>query len=319
MFFLCCIKRLLLPYHRSSLPVLSGRERIHREQNMEYSLGLYEKAIPVGFSFPKMFEITRDCGFDRLEISVDETDWRLERLDWSAEKQRELGILSRAAEVPIRTMCLSGHRKYPFGSHDPEIRKRSMEIMEKAVRFCVNANIAQIQLAGYDVYYEQGDADTEKWFLENLTAATAYAARWGVTMGFETMETPFMDTVGKAMHYVKEVDNAWLGVYPDIGNLKNAAVLYGHDVVDDLLLGKGHIFAVHLKETKPGLYRDMNFGDPTGHTEYERCLEATLGMGIRTYTGEFWYQKGQDYVQVITDASAFLRDKIEKTGEKLGL
>ena len=78
---------------------------------MEYSLGLYEKAIPVGFSFPKMFEITRDCGFDRLEISVDETDWRLERLDWSAEKQRELGVLSRAAEVPIRTMCLSGHRK----------------------------------------------------------------------------------------------------------------------------------------------------------------------------------------------------------------
>ena len=60
---------------------------------MEYSLGLYEKAIPVGFSFPKMFEITRDCGFDRLEISVDETDWRLERLDWSTEKQRELGVL----------------------------------------------------------------------------------------------------------------------------------------------------------------------------------------------------------------------------------
>ena len=176
---------------------------------MEYSLGLYEKAIPVGFSFPKMFEITRDCGFDRLEISVDETDWRLERLDWSAEKQRELGVLSRAAEVPIRTMCLSGHRKYPFGSHDPEIRKRSMEIMEKAVRFCVNANIAQIQLAGYDVYYEQGDADTEKWFLENLTAATAYAARWGVTMGFETMETPFMDTVGKAMHYVAKPCIMW--------------------------------------------------------------------------------------------------------------
>ena len=40
---------------------------------MEYSLGLYEKAIPVGFDFPKMFEITREGGFDRLEISIDET------------------------------------------------------------------------------------------------------------------------------------------------------------------------------------------------------------------------------------------------------
>ena len=97
------------------------------------ALGLYEKAIPVGFSFPKMFDITREGGFDRLEISIDETDWRLARLDWSPEKQRELAVLSRAAGTPIRTMCLSGHRKYPLGSHDPEIRKRSMEIMRKAI------------------------------------------------------------------------------------------------------------------------------------------------------------------------------------------
>ena len=100
---------------------------------MEYSLGLYEKAIPVGMSFPKMFDITRECGFDRFEISIDETDWRQERLDWSAEKQRELAVLSRAAEVPIRTMCLSGHRKWPFGSHDEATRKRSVEMMRKAM------------------------------------------------------------------------------------------------------------------------------------------------------------------------------------------
>ena len=286
---------------------------------MEYSLGLYEKAIPTGLSFPKMFDITRECGFDRPEISIDETDWRLERLEWSAEKQREFGILSRAAEVPVRTMCLSGHRKYPLGSHDPAVRARSMDIMRKAIEFCVNANIAIIQPAGYDVYYEEGDADTVKWFREGLAASADYAARWGVILGFETMETPFMDTVEKTMKYVNEVNSPYLGVYPDIGNLKNAAVLYGHDVVDDLKLGEGHIFAVHLKETKPGLYRDMNFGDPTGHTEYDRCLDVVLPMGIRTFTGEFWYQKGQDYVRTISDASAFLRGKIEGSAKRLGL
>lgn len=46
------------------------------------------------------------------------------------------------------------------------------------------------------------------------------AARKGILLGFETMETPFMDTVEKAMYYVKTIDNAYLGVYPDIGNLK---------------------------------------------------------------------------------------------------
>lgn len=285
---------------------------------MDYSLGLYEKAIPVGMSFPAMFDITARYGFDRMEISIDETDWRLARLDWSHEQQRELGVLARAAGVPIRTMCLSGHRKYPFGSHDPAIRERSMDIMRKAIEFSVQANIAIIQLAGYDVYYEEGDDDTRAWFLENLQAATDYAARWGIVLGFETMETPFMDTVEKSMKYVNLINSPWLGVYPDIGNLKNASVLYGTDVVEDLELGRGHISAVHLKETKPGIYRDMTFGTD-GHTEYERCIESVLKMGVRTFTGEFWFLKGQDYTETIPHSSKFLREKLETVGKKLGL
>jgi len=284
---------------------------------MDYSLGLYEKAIPVGYDFPKMFGIARECGFDRLEISIDETDWRQERLEWDASRQREIGMLSRSMGTPLLTMCLSGHRKYPFGSHDSETRSRSLDIMEKAVRFADNAGISIIQLAGYDVYYEQGDEDTRKWFLENLRKAVDMAAGAGIVLAFETMETPFMDTVEKAMKYVNEIGTPWLGVYPDIGNLKNASVLYGKDVVSDLMLGQGHTYAVHLKETKPGLYRDMNFGQADGHTEYERCIEASLRMGVRMFTGEFWYQKGQDYVSVISESAKFLREKIEDTAKKM--
>lgn len=286
---------------------------------MEYSLGLYEKAIPDDKDFPDKFAITKYGGFDRFEISIDESDWRQARLDWPQEQQRELGTLARAMGTPIRTMCLSGHRKWPLGAHDPEARRQSMEIMEKAIRFSVNVGISIIQLAGYDVYYEEGDDDTRRWFAENLQKAADYAARWGVVLAFETMETPFMDTVEKSMHYVDLVGSPWLGVYPDIGNLKNAAVLYHQDVAEDLKKGAGHIFAVHLKETKPGLYRDMHFGDPDGHTEYEKCIEASLQMGVRIFTGEFWHKSGEDYNRIIADASTFLRGKIESCGHKLGL
>lgn len=284
---------------------------------MEYSLGLYEKAIPAGKDFAQMFSIARSCGFDRLEISIDESDARLQRLDWDSSRIRELGNLSRVMETPLLTMCLSGHRKYPMGSHNADVRKKSLEIMEKAIRFADYSGVSIIQLAGYDVYYEDGDKDTEKYFSENLALSAEMAAKNGVILAFETMETPFMDTVEKSMKYVKKVNSPYLGVYPDIGNLKNAAVLYGHDVVDDLETGRGHIFATHLKETKPGLYRDMNFGDPSGHTEYERCIKDVLSMGVRIFTGEFWYQKGQDYIKTITDASAFLRTKIEAAAKQL--
>ena len=60
------------------------------------------------------------------------------------------------------------------------------------------------------------------------------AAKKGILLGFETMETPFMDTVEKSMHYVQQAASPYLGVYPDMGNLKNASLLYGKDVNEDI-------------------------------------------------------------------------------------
>jgi len=275
-----------------------------------YQLGLYEKAMPAGLTFPEMLSMTREGGFDTLEISVDESDVRLSRLEWSPEERRSVRRVSEEMGVPIKTMCLSGHRKYPFGSHDREIRLRSAEILRRAVDLASDIGVRIIQLAGYDVYYEQGDADTVRWFGENLLSAAEYAARAGVLLGFETMETPFMDTVSKAMAWVETVRSPYLGVYPDIGNLKNAAVLYGSDLIADLRKGEGHLLAAHLKETRPGIYRDMHFGD--GHTEYLPCIRELYRQGVRHFTGEFWYDGNPDPMKTIVASSAFLRERIRE-------
>lgn len=279
-------------------------------KNPNYSLALYEKAMPSGFGFGRMLECAARNGFDRLEISVDESDARLSRLDWTDAQKQELVDLIRQTGVPIRTMCLSGHRKYPFGAHDAAVRKKSLEIMQKAVTFAAETGVSIIQLAGYDVYYEQGDETTRAYFEENLRKAVEYAETAGVVLAFETMETPFMDTVAKSMEYVRMIDSPWLGVYPDIGNLQNAAVLYGHSITDDLAQGAGHIFAIHLKETQPGVYRDMAFG--TGHTPYHPCLELAHAQGVRMFTGEFWHQKDEEnYEAVISASAAFLREQLD--------
>jgi L-ribulose-5-phosphate 3-epimerase len=278
-----------------------------------YSLGLYEKAMPPGMSFKDMLLMTGRCGFDRLEISIDESDNRLARLEWTHEQMDELKHLIDDTGVPIKTMCLSGHRRFPFGSHDKEIRVRSRTIMKKAIDFSSRIGISIIQLAGYDVYYEDHDQETAAKFEENLLLAAEYAAKQGVILAFETMETPFMDTVGKAMYYVNKIQSPYLGIYPDIGNLKNAAVVYGSDLLSDIQTGKGHIFAAHLKETKPGVYRDLDFG--TGHTEYDQCIKLLWRMGVRMFTGEFWFDGNKDVEARLVKASTFLRSKIDALSE----
>lgn len=274
-----------------------------------YKLGLYEKAFPGGLCFDQMLSEAKELGFDWLEISIDESSERLQRLEWVDCEKQQLVYAIKQSGMPIRTMCLSGHRKYPLGSHDAATRERSLEIMKRAVDFAGQVGISVIQLAGYDVYYEDHDELTQGYFEENLTKAVTMAATSGVILAFETMETPFMDTVDKAMNYVRQMNSPWLGIYPDIGNLQNAAVLYHTNVVEDLATGAEHIFAMHLKETRPGVYRNMAFG--TGHTDYAACLEFAAAHNIRMFTAEFWHKEGEDYLDVISRSAEFVRGKLD--------
>ena len=274
-----------------------------------YELGLYEKAMPGDLSWEEKLQLTKESGFDYLEMSVDESEEKLARLDWTEKERIQVIEAMIKTGVPIRSMCLSGHRRYPLGSRREEEQRRSLEIMEKAIDLACDLGIRIIQLAGYDVYYEAGDDTTRKNFEKNLKISVEMAARKGVVLGFETMETPFMDTVEKAMKYVRQIDNAYLGIYPDIGNLKNASLLYGNSVRDDLKKGQGHIFAAHLKETVPGKYREIPFG--SGHTEFKENIRSLYEMGVYRFVGEFWYTGNPGWKEDLRQACRFLRDKLD--------
>lgn len=278
-----------------------------------YALGLYEKAMPGTMTIGEKLECAKECGYDYIELSVDETDEKLARLDWTKEERLALVKEMYRVGLPLRSMCLSGHRKYPFGAKDPEVRKRGMEIMEKAIDLADDLGIRTIQLAGYDAYYEKDQWEgSRQAFLENLTKATEMAAAKGISMGFETMETPFMNTVWKSMFYVNHIDNPWLGVYPDCGNLTNAAVADGSSVTDDLYSGRGHVIAMHLKATKPGLFRDMVFDDPTSHVDFEADIARAWSLGVRRYVTEMWYLGSEKWKDDIHTANRTMRAILDR-------
>jgi len=272
-----------------------------------YTLGLYEKSMPHELTLRRKLEQTRVAGFDFLEVSIDETEEKLSRLWWGAEQRREVMDAIADTGVPIGSMCLSGHRKYPLGSPDIETRRKSLDIMERSIGLACEWGIRIIQLAGYDVYYEQGSEATRGYFYENLRISVEMATKYGVVLAFETMETPFMDTVAKVMHYVNEINSPYLQIYPDLGNMTNAAKLYGHNVSDDLLAGRGHIVALHLKETVSGRYRDLRYG--TGHVDFAEGVRAAWRLGVRRFVGEFW--DDGEYKAQLAHAHGYLRGFFE--------
>lgn len=276
----------------------------------QYELGLYEKAMPNTLTWAEKLQGAKDAGFDYVELSIDESDAKLARLDMTDGELDEILAAERTTNMYFRSMCLSGHRKYPLGDPNPDKQKRSLEIMQKAVHLAARLGIRTIQLAGYDVYYDKGTEQTRADFEKNLQKATLMAAKEGILLGFETMETPFMDTVEKAMHYVNIVNSPYLGVYPDIGNLTNASLIYKKSVTDDMETGRGHLIATHIKETVPGKYREIPFG--TGHVDFQTDIDKAWELGVRRFVTEFWFLEGQNWQEELKKANAFARKYFAK-------
>ena len=293
--------------------------------NKNYHIGLYEKAMPSSLNWEEKLKCAKDCGYDFVEISIDETDQKLARLDMSAEERLELARLARlewtAQEraqlretmqkigVPIRSMCLSGHRKYPFGASDPAVRRRSLEIMEKAIQLSDDLGIRVIQLAGYDVYYQEANNETRRRFRDGLKESVEMASRAQVTLAMEIMDYPLMNSISKALGYAHYLNNPWFQLYPDIGNLS----AWDNDVQMELQAGIGHIVAVHVKDTKPGVFKNVPFGE--GVVDFERCFETLKQSGYcGPYLIEMWSETAEDPAAEVAKARDWVKARMAKAG-----
>lgn len=222
-------------------------------------IGIYEKAIPNSFNWEQKIKVAKAAGFDFIEISVDESDERLSRLDWSCSERKNLVRLLEENRMYLQSMCLSGHRRYPFGSSDENIRKKAYEIMDKAIDLAIDLGVKNIQLAGYDVYYEESTKESLKLFEEGLKYAAKEAEKAGIMLTIEIMDTYLMGTITRALKYINAVNSPNLKIYPDLGNLTQ----WCDSPSDELILGFDHIEAIHLKDTKPGVFKCVPFGQGT--------------------------------------------------------
>ena len=284
----------------------------------DINIGIYEKALPKNITWKERINIVKECGYDFMEISIDETDERLARLEYSKEEIKEIRDYLLDTDVRIPSMCFSGHRRFPMGSMNKETRDKAMELMEKAIIFADRLGIRTIQLAGYDVYYEEGNEHTKKYFVENLKRSVKWAECMNVTLAIEIMDHKFINSITKYMEFSRIISSPYLKVYPDIGNL---SAWPENNMYKELELGikEKEIVAIHLKDTLkvteefPGKFKEVPFG--------EGCVDFVDSFKILKeldYNGPFliemWTEKSETPIEDVKNAKKWLIDKMQKGG-----
>lgn len=278
-------------------------------------VGLYEKALP-SMDWPDLLENARRLGFDFVEMSVDESDHRLARLDWSGEQRRSFVDQLKITGMRVPSICLSGTRRFPPGSGDAALAREGANILRKAVDFASDVGVRIVQVMGYDVYDpEPSTPDSRERFVQALGDAVAYAAEKGVMLAVEVMDTRFMSSISRILYCLQRIPSPWLSVYPDLGNLS----AWNDNAAEELELGLGLgiVAAIHLKDTYPvtpdcaGQFRDVRFGE--GCVDWLRMFRV---LKQYRYSGHFlvemWNRTGFDELVAVEEARDWLRRRMQE-------
>ncbi len=250
-----------------------------------------------------------------MELSIDESDERLGRLEWPLAERLAFTRAALLAGIRVPSMCLSAHRRFPLGSADPELRKESRRIMEAAILFAADTGIRVIQLAGYDVYYEASNAESRRRYLEGMEGALEFAEGRQVMLAVEIMDTTFLNSIAKYRALKERLPSPWFALYPDLGNLS----AWGNDVEGELAIGIDDIVGIHIKETKPvlpdfpGAFRDVPFGE--GSVDFVGAFAALKRLGYAgPFLVEMWTEKAPDPLAEISHARDWVLERLRAAG-----
>ncbi len=281
----------------------------------ELQLGIYEKALSSAATWPQRFEMAERLGFRFIEMSIDETDERLSRLNWSRKKRREFYCSSFDSGIAVSSICLSAHRRFPLGSRDKKTRQTALLIMQQAVELALDLGVRVIQIAGYDVYYEKSDSLTNKLFLENFALCEDMANKYQINLAFEIMDTLYLSSVKRFLEMKKIFTSCWIGLYPDIGNLS----AWGNDIEQELFAGIDWITGIHVKDTLAvtddfaGKFKEVPFGtgcvDFTGFFQILKDLEYNRPLLI-----EMWAEKSINPEREAARTRDFILQHMRKAG-----
>ena len=265
----------------------------------KYPLILYEKAL-LPHDWARMFAETAELGFDGFELSVDESDARLAKLEWTENDCLSVISAAKRAGILLQSLCFSGQRRFPMGSENPDLVKTSLQMMEKCIRLCQSLGVRTLQVAGFDVYYEPSTRETYQRYIDNLGKMTHIAERHGVMLAIEPVEKGVL-SVQMALDIVRQIRSPFLQIYPDIANM--AAL--GIDYFSQMELGMGHIVQIHIRDALPNFYYGVEIG--TGIIDFKETFRLFSRLGLCCpLTLEMWAKTDSPYIEDLKHAVNYL-------------
>ena len=159
--------------------------------------------------------------------------------------------------------------------------------------------VRTVQIAGY-LQLEQNDAGSITNYIMSLRECINLAASRGIILAIENMDRDLVSSE-QILTIIHAVDSPYLQAFLDVGNF----VANGLDPITELRLALPHLVGLHLKETKPKVYRRVEYGK--GAVNFKQIFHHLVCAGYDGYFGaEMWNDDCADSMDKVARSFEYL-------------
>ncbi|NLX14484.1 MAG: sugar phosphate isomerase/epimerase [Phycisphaerales bacterium] len=244
-------------------------------RKLKKSVGLY--MVEGSESVLDQFKLLKDLGFDGVEVT-----------GGSYSSRDEIVAARDKTGLPIHSVVVGSHWKYPLSDPDPEIREKGLEGLKHDLgeaKF-FGANVILFVPARVDERTAYDEAYTRSQ--EGIRKTLPLAEKLGITILIENVWNNFLLSPLEAVRYVDEFNSPFVKAYFDVGNI----MLYGWPEHWIRILGK-RIRRIHIKEFSrrkaqdEGLWKGFEVELLEGDNNWPAIMKTVQATGYNEEIG--WY------------------------------
>ncbi|TXL61084.1 sugar phosphate isomerase/epimerase [Cerasibacillus terrae] len=237
--------------------------------------GINQWCYPKGTPLEKVFEYSRDAGFDAVELNLNATGDVGITVDTTINEAKEIVKLASSYQLELRSLSTGLLWDFPLSDASESIRMQGRNIIKKQIEIARVMGLDTILVVPGTVNESTCYADCYNRSQEELKKLIPFAEEYQVNMGIENVWNKFLLSPLEMATYIDELDSDYVGAYFDVGNV----LQFGYPEQWIRTLGK-RIKKIHVKDFR------MSVGNITGFVplfagdvNWEEVYKALTAIG----------------------------------------
>jgi hexulose-6-phosphate isomerase len=254
--------------------------------------GINQWCFPEGTPLEQLLEISREAGFDAVELNVGPAGSVGLTMETTAAEAEAIGAMARRCGLQLRSVSTSLLWRHPLSAADPDARAQAVRVVAKQLELAEALGADTVLVVpgvvdaatSYDDCYERSRAELEK--------LVPLAEKRGIRIGVENVWNKFLLSPLEMRAFVDHFASPHLGAYFDVGNI----LAYGFPQQWIRILGS-RIVKVHVKDFKTAVGNGGGFVPLlAGDVDWVEVVAALREIGYEdTLTAEIGLYKSSPF------------------------